>query len=498
MILNISVPLARQPRIGSVLSLAMAVLLAATMWLASPGTAAAKPAFSAIAVDASTGAILYQSNCDGLRYPASLTKVMTLYLLFEDLRSGKVSLSSQLTMSAHAAAQQPSKLGLKPGSTISVRDAIGALVTKSANDIAVAVAEGLEGSESAFAARMTRTAHAIGMTRTNFHNASGLPDSRQRTTARDMATLALRIQRDFPNRFAYFSTQHFTYSGRTYRNHNHLLGRLNGVDGIKTGYTRISGFNLIASIERGGKRMVGVVMGGRTSRTRNAYMARMLEGLFKSGKLKPFNSIASVAGHPPGYVPKRLAQAIRVATPPLPLPKPEADWNKDAQPKVVEAVIGTNSTGDEAKPLEPAASETQPTSFRTVEVEKDSKSDSLQPVVTGNIGDAAQMVGEKALAQFAKGTEVPEQPARQTTWNIQVGAFPTPEGAMQRIDAALSTGVSVLDGKSAFTMKADVGSGTIYRARFSGFDEKAARQACRLLKSKGLGCFALAPSANSG
>ncbi len=310
-----------------------------------------------------------------------------------------------------------------------------------------------------------------------------------------MATLALRIQRDFPDRFAYFSTQRFTYEGRSFRNHNHLLGRLDGVDGIKTGYTRVSGFNLIASIERGGKRMVGVVMGGRTSGSRNAYMTRMLERMFQAGKIGSFRSVGLVAGHPPGYVRKRMRQALRVATPPLPQPKPEAEWNKDAQPKVVEAVIGTETTGEQAKPAEPAASEMQPTSFQTVEVEKAGKSDSLEPVTTGTIGDAAQMVGKEALAQVAKATE---RPARQTTWNIQVGAFPTPEGARQRIDAALSTGVSVLDGKSAFTMKAEVGGGTIYRARFSGFDEQAARQACKLLKSKGLGCFALAPSANSG
>jgi len=494
MIRNISVSVVPLPRMGNVLSLVAAVLLASMMWLASGGTVAANPPFSAIAVDASSGAILYQRYCDNLRYPASLTKVMTLYLLFEDLRAGKLTLATRFTISRHAAAQAPSKLGLKPGSTISVKDAIGALVTKSANDIAVAVAENLEGSEKTFAARMTRTARALGMTRTHFDNASGLPDRLQRTTARDMATLALRIQRDFPGRFAWFSTQHFTYGGRTFRNHNHLLGRLKGVDGVKTGYTRASGFNLIASIERGGKRMVAVVMGGRTSRSRNAYMTRMLERMFKAGKLKPFRTVALVAGHPPGYKRKPVHHALRVARPPLPQPKPVAEWNKDAKPKVVEAVIGTNTDDRQAKPAEPASEEVQATSFQSVEVETAGKSDSLEPVITGRIGDATRIVAEKALAQAAKAPA----PAHQETWNIQVGAFPTPEGARQRIDAALSTGVKLLDGKSAFTMKAEVGSATIYRARFSGFDQKAAQRACKLLKQKGLGCFTLAPSANSG
>jgi len=500
MIRNISVSDAALPRRVSVLSLVTAVLLAAMTWMALPGTAAAGPLFSAIAVDASNGKVLFQHHCDGHRYPASLTKVMTLYLLFEDLRAGKVTLSTRFTISRHAAAQQPTKLGLKPGSTISVRDAIGAIVTKSANDIAVAVAEGLGGSEKAFAQRMTRTAHELGMTRTHFDNASGLPDRLQRTTARDMATLALRIQRDFPKRFAWFSTVHFTYDGRTYRNHNHLLGRLKGVDGIKTGYTRASGFNLIATIERGGKRVVGVVMGGRTSRSRNAYMRRMLERMFRSRKLEPYHIAALVAGHPPGYVPRRVALAISVSTPPLPQPKPEAAWNKDARPKVVEAVLGNDSARQEAKPAEPATSRVQPTTFQSVTVRAETfgKSDSLAPAVTGKIGDDARLTSEKALAKTEATDQPPQQPARQDTWNIQVGAFPTPQGARQRIDTALATGVKVLDGKSAFTMKAEAGSATIYRARFSGFDEKAAREACKLLKRKGLGCFTLAPAANSG
>ncbi len=478
-------------------SAATALIITLVAWMATAGVAEARPAFSAIAVDASNGRILYQSHIDSPRYPASLTKVMTLYLLFEDLRAGKVSLSARFTVSRHAAAQQPSKLGLKPGSTISVSDAIGALVTKSANDIAVTVAEGLEGSESAFAARMTRTARALGMTRTTFHNASGLPDNRQKTTARDMATLGLRIQRDFPKQFAHFSTQRFSYDGRSFRNHNHLLGRLRGVDGIKTGYTRVSGFNLICSIERDGKRMVGVVMGGRTSRARNAYMKRMLERMFKSGKLKPELRVAALAGHPPGYVPKPVTQALRVDTPPLPRPRPDLAQNNNAKPAVVEAAIGTDVASAPETAPEPAKAEVQATSFESVQVEEAGKSDSLKMKTTGSIGNAAQIVGEKALAQPA--IKPSAEPAQKETWNIQVGAFPTPDGARRRIDAALSTGIGVLDGKSAFTMRADVGGDTIYRARFFGFNEHDARHACRLLKRKGLGCFPLAPSAaNSG
>jgi D-alanyl-D-alanine carboxypeptidase len=502
MVRNVAARIERPPagRPGSTLWLAMAIVVGLAAWLATPGDAFAKPAFSAIAVDAATGSVVYERDIDAPRYPASLTKVMTLYLLFEDMRAGKVSLSSQFTISAHAAAQQPSKLGLKVGRSISVRDAIGALVTKSANDIAVAVAEGLEGSETAFAGRMTRTARAIGMTRTTFRNASGLPDAAQKTTARDMATMGLRIQKEFPKEFRYFSTRSFSYSGRTHRNHNRLLGRVKGIDGIKTGYIRLSGFNLITSIERDGKRMVGVVMGGQTGGARNAYMTRMLDGLYKTAKLQSLRSVAAMAGNPPGYVARPGQQALRVKTPPLPRPKPEVPAN-DEKPTIA-AVAASMEATDEAEEAEEAEEASEPavageavTSFQAVVVEPATKSDNLQTSATGTIGEAARLVGEAALNQRPPEIVVT---ALTVTWTIQIGAFPTPEGARSRLDAALASGVPVLSGKSAFTMKANVAGDTVYRARLSGFDEKAARLACKELKLKGVSCFPLAPSASAG
>jgi len=505
MVRNVAARIERPPagRPGSTLWLAMAIVVGLAAWLATPGDAFAKPAFSAIAVDAATGSVVYERDIDAPRYPASLTKVMTLYLLFEDMRAGKVSVSSQFTISAHAAAQQPSKLGLKVGRSISVRDAIGALVTKSANDIAVAVAEGLEGSETAFAGRMTRTARAIGMTRTTFRNASGLPDAAQKTTARDMATMGLRIQKEFPKEFRYFSTRSFSYSGRTHRNHNRLLGRVKGIDGIKTGYIRLSGFNLITSIERDGKRMVGVVMGGQTGGARNAYMTRMLDGLYKTAKLQSLRSVAAMAGNPPGYVARPGQQALRVKTPPLPRPKPEVPAN-DEKPTIAAVAASMEATdeaeeaeeGDETSEPAVAGNEATPvtgevaTSFQAVVVEPSTKSDSLQTSTTGKIGEAIQLVGEITLRQQIFQTD---DTALEITWNIQIGAFPTPEGAKSRLDAALASGVPVLSGKSAFTMKANVAGDTVYRARLSGFDEKAARLACKELKLKGVSCFPLAP-----
>ena len=242
--------------------------------------AAAKPQFSAIAVDARTGKILFGTAIDGPRHPASLTKVMTLYVLFQDLKAGRLKLTSDLKVSQRAASMQPSKLGVKPGSTISVEDAIKALITRSANDVAAAIGENLEGTEANFAARMTRTARAIGMSKTTFKNASGLPNPAQVTTARDFATLSLRIQRDFPEYYPYFRIASFNYKGQTIRTHNRLLGRFQGTDGIKTGYIGASGFNLTTSAKRGDKRIVGVVMGSSSGGVRDKYMMKMLDSAF--------------------------------------------------------------------------------------------------------------------------------------------------------------------------------------------------------------------------
>ena len=223
----------------------------------------AGPNFSAIVVDANTGRTLYAVNEDAPRHPASITKVMTLYLLFEELQRGRISLDSPLQVSAHAAAQAPTKLGLRAGSTIEVENAIKAIVTKSANDMAVTVAENLAGDEVSFAQLMTQKAHSLGMTHTFYHNASGLPDMRQITTARDLSLLGRAIHDRFPRYYHYFSTPSFTYAGSFMPNHNHLMSRVTGMDGIKTGYTNASGFNLLSSVNRGGRHIVSVVMGAR-------------------------------------------------------------------------------------------------------------------------------------------------------------------------------------------------------------------------------------------
>ena len=461
------------------------LVIASLVFFGTFNPAGAKPQFSAIAVDARTGKILFSNDIDGLRHPASLTKVMTLYLLFEDLKAEHIKLGTDLLVSSRAAAMAPSKLGLKPGTTISVENAIKALVTRSANDVAATIGENLGGNEANFAARMTQTARAIGMTKTTFKNASGLPNPAQVTTARDMATLSLRIQRDFPQYYPYFRLTSFTYMGQTIRTHNRLLGRYQGTDGIKTGYIAASGFNLTTSALRGEKRVVGVVLGATSNGSRNKYMMKMLDGAFP--KCINGEMIAAAAGTSAG------------ATNPL-VPDTKAAV-ADAEKKLL---AGKNSN-------EPAAPGADGTTFKTVLASQEDKTAPDPKVLEAKIE-------ETAIAS----TEEPDDPEEQTaatpaklpfavkknadtskgqvvvatldpSWNIQIGAYPKKEEAKQKLKEMRASGFHFLNGKQAFTVEVQKGSKTVYRARFSGFTQKTAKAACAELSKKGLKCQALSP-----
>ena len=244
------------------------------------------PQFSSIIVDGNSGAVLSSNNPDGIRRPASLTKIMTLYLLFERLDAGKMKLDTEMEVSEHASEQAPTKLGLKPGQTLKVEDAIKGLVTRSANDAAVVIAEAIAGDEDEFAKLMTRKARSLGMSKTTYRNASGLPNDEQLTTARDQATLGRAIQDRYPRYYRYFATTVFNYRGQSIRNHNRLLGNVEGIDGIKTGYTRASGFNLVSSMRRGNRHLVGVVLGGRSGGSRDATMRNLLAENLEKGATK--------------------------------------------------------------------------------------------------------------------------------------------------------------------------------------------------------------------
>ncbi len=281
---------------------------------------AAQARYASIVVEYETGKVLHAVNADTRNYPASLTKMMTIYLAFEAVRKGQLTMDRKLTVSARAAGARPSKLGLKRGDTITVRDAILALITKSANDVAVVIAESIAGSERKFGRLMTKKARELGMKRTNFRNASGLPNRRQLSTARDMSILARKLLADFPARYRLFSTKQFEYNGRRYKNHNSLLINYPGADGMKTGYTRASGYNLVVSATQNGNRIIGVVFGGKSARARNSHMRRLLNRSF--AKLTPSNPktgpVAKQAPKKPAAVP---AAAFAMSVP-KPLRKP--------------------------------------------------------------------------------------------------------------------------------------------------------------------------------
>jgi D-alanyl-D-alanine carboxypeptidase len=528
-----------QARSDKGLAIVMTLILSLLLIAGLDRPAMARPAFSAITVDASTGEIIYGKYIDARRYPASLTKVMTLYLMFQEIDSGRMSFSTDMKVSRHAAAQQPSKLGLKPGTTLSARDAMFALITKSANDAAMVVAEHIGGSQKAFAKRMTRQARDMGMTRTTFTNPNGLPDKRQVTTARDMATLGLRIQRDFPKYYKHFATRSYKYGNRNYRNHNRLLGKLEGVDGIKTGYTRASGFNLISSRTVGRRHVVAVVMGGRTGRSRNAFMIKILKRDTRKASLGG-GKIADVAGSPPGYKASAAAAAVKatmkkkeassIENPPIPRDKPDmgsADSDQLGQLALayehtipVADPVANSPAKTVAPTVSPKTVTTQSASgvtFKSVVVlSTPAKSDSL--VVADALGNQAASgapmkdqsrilpvpvqassvsSAPKAVAAVHGGQTVDIKsatPPHRASWNIQIGAFPTAEGARSRLDAATTSQVSELKQATPFLMTVDKNGNTLYRARFSGLNRKQATQACRQLKRAGVGCFPLAPA----
>ena len=372
------------------------------------------PQFSSIIVDGNSGAVLTSNSPDGIRHPASLTKIMTLYLLFERLDSGKIKLDTEMPVSAHAADQDPTKLDLRAGQTIKVEDAIKGLVTRSANDAAVVIAEYIGGSEDEFAKMMTRKARALGMSRTTYRNASGLPNDDQVTTARDQSTLGRAIQDRFPRYYRYFSTTVFNYKGESIRNHNHLLGDVEGVDGIKTGYTRASGFNLVTSIHRGNRFLVGVVMGGRSGGSRDAIMRNLLaENL---GKAATTRSVAAITDRNASDAAVEVADATPDVAPPqqmmlaqsAPQPAPSAQSAADAQDPMAPPAMRTPVSRVAAAMAQATAAvpPTQPAAKTQTRVEP-------APMTSG-------VIQSQPLA-LVPGSSEPMKPVRVKTVQVKAG-----------------------------------------------------------------------------
>jgi D-alanyl-D-alanine carboxypeptidase len=403
--------------------------------------------YASIIMDAENGAILHAANPDTRSYPASLTKVMTLYLLFDELESGRLRLDSRLAVSAHASGQAPSKLALEPGDHISVQDAILALVTKSANDVAVVIGEAIGGTEPNFAQMMTRKAHALGMRNTTYRNASGLPNPGQMSTVRDQALLARALINNHAGYYKYFSTRQFNFEGQTITTHNRLMLRYPGADGIKTGYIHASGFNLISSAKRGDKRIIGVVFGGATGASRDNHMAQLLDKGF--AKLKRGESV-------------ELAAA------------PDTSADQDL-PDIDELVAAAQTA--------PAAAKPQLTKPAAAKVAAKAKAPpAKKAVMRAPARDEDEDDDEDAVGD-----------ADPDGWAIQVGAFNGYNPAHQAAAAAAKKlGRLASDGEIEIAKSPGKGHAKLYRARISGLNESQARAACKKL---GKGCKLVTPNA---
>jgi D-alanyl-D-alanine carboxypeptidase len=367
--------------------------------------------YADIVVDANSGTVLHSTNPDAQRHPASLTKIMTLYLLFEQLEAGKLKLDSPLQVSKEAAGQMPTKLGLKPGSTLAVEDAIKGMVTRSANDAAVVVAEAIAGDEDAFAKLMTRKAQALGMSRTIYKNASGLPDSGQVTTARDQSTLGRAVQERFPRYYKYFSIRTFTFRGQSIGNHNHLLGRVEGVDGIKTGYVSASGFNLVTSVHRGNRYLVAVVMGGSSAGSRDAKMRDLISDKIAQASVKRTAPMVAEGAMPPEAKPEPKVAAKVEAK-----PEPKAEANTESKSEARFAVASAVSMPMRFTPApaqaEPATTRTEPAAAIAQPRTIAGSTDPIRPVLVKTLSVKAGTQTSLAAMQVPSPPAVEPQPVR--------------------------------------------------------------------------------------
>jgi len=446
-----------------VFSLAAALFVA--FGSASPAAAAKdNPKYAAFVMHADSGDVLFARAADEKRYPASLTKMMTLYLLFEEIDAGRMTLDQELAVSETAAGQPPSKLGLSAGTTIDVDTAIRALVVKSANDVAVTVAESISGAEWKFAQKMTQKAAALGMRSTTFKNTSGLPNAKQMTTARDLATLSRRLVQDFPQYFHYFDIEQFSWDGRSYRTHNSLVTTFDGADGLKTGYTQRSGFNLATTAERDGSRLIGIVLGGRSVRTRDAHMREILTAGFESIRKDPMLIAALHRDKPsPRLKPTLVAALAARNTPAL---AADAGIRQEMTLAAASfAPIAAPAPGDAISALISASGGAD---FGASEASR---------LTVADIAAASESSGEGDIDD-------------QRVWSVQVGAFSSKARAQQELETAALASRS-LDLARQVSPAADERGAVLYRARFTNLTEADAIAACVRIKAAQLSCYAV-------
>ncbi len=505
------------------------------------------PKYASLVMNADTGQIISQRYSTKVLHPASLTKMMTLLLTFEALDRGEIRKNTRIRISSHAANAVPSKLGLPAGSSIKVEDAIYALTTKSANDVARALAEHLGGTESRFANAMTARARTIGMHKTRFKNASGLHHKSQVTTARDMAKLAQYILQRHPHHYKYFSTRSFTYKGKTYKNHNRLLSSYRGMDGFKTGYINASGFNLVASAHRNGHRLIGVVFGGRSGKTRNAHMASLLDygfrrvGNMRTASLKtpplptkkptygiakaqppiqPTQQVAKVVPIPPSQKTGKTGSKSDYASLSSLSAKPgtkitaKSDVSNNIEPNYT-ALTAALKDGAFSEMIgegdfDPSVSKRLETGLIAVAVHKGDYKPNPQPSTA--IEKSLRAVGHAMVDKIGQDNNAPKDVntlSRTTTlnkngapslphpkdvvgkWAVQIGAYKSRLKTDDALRDAKKRLPAHLNKVSAMTVPLNTDNGLLFRARLGGMNEGEARDACKYFKD----CIAVAPIA---
>lgn len=432
------------------------------------------PQYESIVVDADTGRVLHEANADIASPPASLTKMMTLYMLFDALKKGEVRMNTPMKASARAASQAPTKIGVARGKTITVDQAIDAEVTKSANDVAVIIAEHLAGTEDAFAERMTATARSMGMMQTTFKNASGLPDPGQFSSARDMAILAKHLIEDHPNYYPLFSRMEFAYGAQVIRTHNHLLENYEGADGIKTGYTVASGYNLVSSAKRGNQRIIGVVFGGATAAARDRHMVDLLDDGFAALNGKPETLVAA----------KRIEefQKINLAAAAALKPEdvPSSAGDRD-EPSLPPASITALIRSSELPPAPPTNVEPMPAPKLAALPARNPK-----PVPTNlaSLETGGQPASRPMLGNAAPGT-----------WGIQIGAYSNEDKATAEASDAANSLASQFPSATPVVEPAVIAGKKLFRAQIHGLDQKDLIKACALISVQPMSaCKALPPA----
>jgi len=455
----------------------MAIILSVnSSYALTTAQAMRNPRHAALVIDADSGRVLRNENASARRYPASLTKMMTLYMTFRALQAGQISMDQQLPVTKNAASQPQTNIALKPTDTISVRECILALVVRSANDAAMVLAEALGKNADNFAVMMTSTAHQLGMNNTVFRNPNGLPDNSQFTTAFDMARLGIALRRDFPQYYGMFKTQQFSYQGRNYTGHNRVLGRLDGVDGIKTGYIRLSGFNLVSSMKKDGVNIVAVVMGGNSGSERDNYMVSILKDGFQRQYAALHNghpadnvSVADASKQQGSVATVKDVAALVPAAGTTVAPAVAATKVAVAVTPIVPAPVAAQQPKEDAKVLQVAAAQVEKSS-RNVAVRKDNVRKPFQVSVV-----------EKKIAKRSD----------RKVWGVQVGAFRDKDMARAAVNKA-----SKMVKKGDMQPRVAIASSgnkskPVHRALLSNLSRQEAMLACQRLQARGNQCLAI-------